>query len=485
MSASSSAGVEQRVLKIDLYQKMFDFLDPGRKIISVFLTLIFKQAMKDRSKLFDEVPRKLIEKNIEKAFWVILENPKFYRSLSLRIDFAEIAIKTNPKYFASRLFQFFSEEELIHSTTHFMEMTRISRIVSQSYCSPDSYFLKTRMYLSAYQKRPSLRERGTKIMTRCGKPIDASKENPRDTPVWRYIGKIHTPFGRKSVFKLDWDFDHTTHRALAASRGIENDRSIDEKAQRNDEKVTSYTFPAIIDQHLGRAQENWWGEVLGYKAENGFNGNYITLPEPSVILHMWKEVVADSRCREGIYKELKIHAVPEGTLSTPQFLESLFNYDVIVSMTDEYVHDHTVHLIRTINAIMTSSEETYLQSLSKIRTHLKMGLSAICTARQRGNEEEDLLYLLELCLGMFADTYLSYDTVDGRNNVIVDLERSFARLESALEHASNGRWWPAFGKMGGAIDRYTRKDVQEAWNRIIVSNNPIFLKIFLMSLNLR
>lgn len=434
---------------------------------SLTLLRIFKGFVEGRSQTFNKESRRLIERNIELAFWGISEEPELYRSFSLRVDFAEIAIQTKLEFFADRLLQFFSEEELVCPPEGYSErISKILQILSDE--STDSYFQKTKMYLEACRKYPYLLKGGGEAMAH---DTETGFFHKMDTPKWRYVGRIVTTIGFERLFKMDWDFDATTYRRVGVSRQFDKSGARFFETHKNDSTLTAITFPAIIESHLGWAQKCWWGQILGFSNEEGYNGRFITLPEPETILSRWNRVLNYCLCPPGIYRDLKIVAVPEGTLSTIQFLEKFFENDVIVSMSQEYVHDHTIHVIRTINAIMTSKEDAYLASLGTIRTHLKNALSAIQTAREEGGEEEALLYLLELCLGMFADTYLSLDTVENRNELIGRFERANELLKDELRFSSFGRWWPAFGKMGGAIDHYTIDDVQNTWNRIIL-NKP-------------
>lgn len=432
---------------------------------SLVLMQIFKDVIGKNCRITDVERRPLIEANLELVFWGISEEPSLYRSFSLRVDFAEIATQSKPDFFAHRLLQFFSESELANPSKHSDRLAQIIRKLTEAVSSEDSYYQKTKLYIDSYSKRPNLRLRGIAVMALYHDP---DFEKSMDTPKWRYIGKIKTSAGINRIFKLDWDFDETFYRRVGGGKeGIGGDLGFHQIALHHKE-LTAITYPAIIEGHLGCAHKCWWGSVLGYEGEEGFNGRFITLPEPAAILENWKKVLRHPLCPGGIYTDLKIHAVPEGTLSTPHFLRSFFEYDVIISMTKEYVHDHTIHLIRTINVIMTSKEEEYLQSLEKMRTYLKKGLEALRRARDEKVEEDALLNLLELCLGMFADVYLSLETIENRNYLLDEYECSRTHLKIKLEQSSMGRWWPAFGKMGGEIDRYTIDDVQLAWNRVIL-----------------
>ncbi|QVL55275.1 MAG: hypothetical protein KFB95_08160 [Simkaniaceae bacterium] len=127
------------------------------------------------------------------------------------------------------------------------------------------------------------------------------------------------------------------------------------------------TFPAVeyelydIENLFDNMREPDLMGRLGYRLDK--ENKTITVPDSQVFSHRWKK----EQKNDPTLPDFKI-CDAEGIASDEDFIEAMFTHDVVLSSSNEMVHDHFAHVIPLVQQILETEPDHRLEKYTNART---------------------------------------------------------------------------------------------------------------------
>lgn len=423
-------------------------------------------------KIIEEPFKSQIEHHYKKLFLRVVDDA-YINNAVLKTALAKVVFEKDPDFLSGHFLYLFNEEEIFvyHPFCDILQGIYHGLVERMKERCDDvaDYFKKTQMYLERWFSTPLLRSGGFAMVAAglrakegaatssagSSRPVDAGL--PRDTPMWREIGFLETDQGIDRIFKLDWDFDSITQPPHSS-----HCKSADVAISGTTDDLVDLLFPAIVTRLNGNLFDQWWARILGYRMQKGGNGIYMTLPEPSTLMKRIPLLFANEGAR-GKYQGFTLKEGAGGA-SLEEFIQAFKTYDCYCSTTTEFVHDHLLHLLRTLKVIMENTAEEYSASLRLARAWLSFVEACVQPSEGEPLEEWEvrMLEVMKINLGIFADAYTSFSELSEREKFINEIFQG--KKWTKIWSGPTGHLWREVFRVGEEI---TVTQIQDYWDQIV------------------
>jgi len=196
--------------------------------------------------------------------------------------------------------------------------------------------------------------------------------------LWDCIGRDPDEYGGYIYhYKLKEKYDDDSYQVRKGDMTSDaHYRSLYRKRRKIDLK-NSEIFPAIEPSGSGVVYALLYPiwQNLGYSYKNDKSGFYLSLPDKEALEARFEKL---RETRPGL-QPLKI-ASSEGVADDLSFIEAYLKFDVLLSSSKEFVHDHFFHVMRTIDLMLF--EPSYPDERQRIREIVSKVLLSIKIAEE-------------------------------------------------------------------------------------------------------
>ena len=223
-----------------------------------------------------------------------------------------------------------------------------------------------------------------------------------------------------------------------------------EKASRCS-SVYADTFPAVeyelynIEKLFESMENPELMERLGYRLDKE-NGT-VTVPDSQVFSHRWEKEQAN----DPTLPDFKI-CDAEGIASDEDFIEAMFTHDVVLSSSNEMVHDHFAHIVPLLQQVLETDPDQRVEKYTNARAVFRELIKGIwdevqtIKAEMDANGETDItkdeLNKIITLLGITTDSLNSF----GFYREVPELLKAASRcngsiLSTFLRFAKSPEWF--------------------------------------------